>query len=398
MKNEFINRFKSSVKIKIKGKNIERFVKRIMNLNIELLDIKILKYNEAIIKIYKKDFEKIEEIKTIYEIETVETFGFAKIKKILNLNKYLIVSLIIGYILLLFLTHTIFKIEIVHNNKEIRELLKSELEEYGIKEKHFKKSYKEIQQIKKKILDKYKNKIEWLEIEEKGTKYIVRVEERIITKQKKEIPNQNIVAKKSAILRKIDASSGEIVKDINDYVKKGDVVITGDIKLNEETKSIVGASGKIYGEVWYKTTVEYPLHYKEIIPKKNKKTVYALKILGQDFSIEWKRYKTKLIKEKTILKNNLLPIKIVKQEQTETKVIDEKYTEKEAIKKAIEKAKMKIESKLNDNEYIIDYKQLNVEQNDSKIILELFFTVCEDITDTAEIVLEDLPNDQEKEE
>lgn len=396
MKNEFINKFKSSVKIKINGKNIERFIKKIMNLNIEILDIKIVRYNEAIIKIYKKDLEKIEEIKTIYEIEIIESFGFEKLKRILKINQYLIISIMIGYILLLILTHMIFKIEIIHNNKEIRKLLRSELEEYGIKEKKFKKSYKEIQQIKKQILNDYKDKIEWLEIEEVGTKYIVRVEERIINKNKKEIPLQNVVAKKSAILIKIDAKSGEIIKNVNDYVKKGDVVITGDIKLNEETKNIVGASGKIYGEVWYKTTIEYPLHYKEITTLKDKKQVYALKIFNKDYSIELNRYKTKKIKEKTILKSNLLPIKLVKQKQTKTKVIDEKYTKKEAIKKATEKAKMKIESKLSDNEYIINYKQLNVEQNDSKIVLELFFTVCEDITDTKKINLEELQETKEE--
>lgn len=396
MKNEFINKFKSSVKIKTNGKNIERFIQKIMNLNIEILDIKIVRYNEAIIKIYKKDLEKIEEIKTIYEIEIIQSFGFEKLKRILKINKYLIISIMIGYILLLILTHMIFKIEIIHNNKEIRKLLRSELEEYGIKEKKFKKSYKEIQQIKKQILNDYKDKIEWLEIEEVGTKYIVRVEERIINKNKKEIPLQNVVAKKSAILIKIDAKSGEIIKNVNDYVKKGDVVITGDIKLNEETKNIVGASGKIYGEVWYKTTIEYPLHYKEITTLKDKKQVYALKIFNKDYSIELNRYKTKKIKEKTILKSNLLPIKLVKQKQTKTKVIDEKYTKKEAIKKATEKAKMKIESKLSDNEYIINYKQLNVEQNDSKIVLELFFTVCEDITDTKKINLEELQETKEE--
>ena len=69
---------------------------------------------------------------------------------------------------------------------------------------------------------------------------------------------------------------------------------------------------------------------------------------------------------------------------------------KEAIKKATEKAKMKIESKLSDNEYIINYKQLNVEQNDSKIVLELFFTVCEDITDTKKINLEELQETKEE--
>lgn len=389
MKNEFINQLKSSVKIRIQGKNIERFLKKVIRLNIEILDLKIVRYNEAILKIYKKDLEKVEEIKTIYEIEQIDTFGLDKLKKLIKKNQYLFISIIIGYIILQLLTHMIFKIEIVHNNKEIRNLLRNELKEYGIEEKHLKKSYSSIQSIKKKILNKYKDQIEWLEIEEEGTKYIVRVEERIITKSKNSIPIQNIVAKKSAILKKIIASSGEIVKNVNDYVNKGDVVITGDIQLNEVTKNLIGANGKIYGEVWYKTTVEYPLHYQETISLNKNKTVYAIKFLNRYFSIEWNRYKTKNIKEKILLKNNLLPIQLVKQEQTETKVIDEKYTKEEAIKKAIDRAKAQIEGKLNDNEYIIDYKQLNVEQNDSKIVVEIFFSVCEDITDTKEIVSEE---------
>ena len=60
MKNQFINSLKSSIKIKITGKNIERFIRKIIQLKIEILDIKIKKYNEAIIKIYKKDLDKIE--------------------------------------------------------------------------------------------------------------------------------------------------------------------------------------------------------------------------------------------------------------------------------------------------------------------------------------------------
>lgn len=396
MKDQFINSFKSSIKIKITGKNIERFIRKIIKLKIEILDIKIKKYNEAIIKIYKKDLDKIEEIKTIYDIEIIETFGFIKIKKIININKYLIISIMIGYILLLILTSTIFKVEIIHDKKEIRTLLKDELEKYGIKEKRFKKSYKEIQKIKKKILNDYKDKIEWIEIEEVGTKCIVRVEERILTKNKKEISTQNIVAKKSAILTKIEAKNGEIVKNINDYVKKGDVVITGDIKLNEETKSITEADGKIYGEVWYKTTIEYPLHYKEVMMKKNKKTVYTIKFLNKYYSIEIHPFKTKKIKEKTLFKNNLLPLRIVKQYQTETKEINEKYTKSQAIKKATAMAKKKIESKLNDNEYIIDYKRLNVDENNSKIVLELFFSVCEDITDTQKIDMEQIEEQKEE--
>lgn len=393
MKNELINRLKNSVVIKIKGKNIERFIRKVIKLHIDILDLQIIKYNEAIIHIYQTDLEQLDKIKTIYEIEIVKYYGWIRIKMWTKKNKYLFLSLIFGFVLLYVLTHLIFKIEIVHNNKEIRNLLRRELKEYGIEEKHFKKNYDEIQQIKQKILDQYKDKIEWLEIEEKGTTYIVRVEERVITKDKKQLGIQNITAKKSAILRKIDATSGEIVKNINDYVSKGDVVISGDIKLNEESKKLTRADGKIYGEVWYKTTVEYPLHYNEVILLKEKKTVYAIYLLNHSFSFEWNRYRTKKVKNEVIFKNNLIPLKLVKQNQIKTKEIEESYSKKEAINRAIKKAKNKIESKLSDNEYIIYYKQLNVEENDSKIIVELFFSVCEDITDTSQIVKEE-PNEE----
>lgn len=388
MKNQLINQLKSSVTIQVKGKNIERFIKRIMQLHIDILDLQILKYNEAMIRVYQNDLEQIEKIKTIYEIDIIRYFGLTRIKLWLKKNQYLIFFLLIGFLILYVFTHLIFKIEIIHDNKEIRNLLRKELKEYGITEKHFKKSYSEIQKIKKKILKRYKNKIEWMEIEEKGTTYLVRVEERIITKQKQTAEFQNIVAKKSAILRKIEASSGEIVKNIHNYVSKGDVVITGDIRLNEQTKDIVSADGKIYGEVWYKTTVEYPLHYQETILLPEKKTVYALKLLNHSFSIEWNRYPTKKITEKILFQNNLVPVQLVQQRQTKTKVIKETYSQEEAVLKAVQKAKLKIESKLSDNEYIIYYKQLNIDKNDSKIIVELFFSVCEDITATAPISLE----------
>ena len=238
MKNGFINKFRSTYKIKITGKNVERFLRRLMSMNIELLDIKYPKYNEAIIKIYKMDYSKLEKIKTIYEMDIIDSSGFIKIKKQIGLNKYLIFFLIIGYFILLFLTNLIFEIEVIHNDKDLRELIITELEKQGLKKYNIKKSYKEIQKIKKEIIEKYKDKIEWIEIEENGTKYIVRVEERILNEKEEIYEKQNIVAKKSAILLKVDAISGEIVRNRGDYVHEGDIVITGNIKLYDETKDI----------------------------------------------------------------------------------------------------------------------------------------------------------------
>ncbi len=389
MENKFLDKYKNTITLRIKGKNIERFIKRLNSFNIDLLEIKYLKYNETKIKIYKYDLEKLMEIKTIYEIEIIDYNGIDKIKSNIKINRYLIISCIISLIVLILLCNTIFDVKVIHNNEEIRNIILKELNNEGISKYKFKKNYKDIQKIKMNILNKYKDKIEWLEIIESGTKYIVRVEERIMTRDEEILENQNIIAKKDAIILYIDAKSGEIVKNKNDYVKKGEVIISGDIKLNEESKKQKTALGNIYGEVWYKVTVEYPLNYKEEYLTGKKKKVLALKIFNKYYDLTFHKFKNKKTKAKTLLKNNVIPISLEYQEQQELKVIDEKLNYEEAINKAILLAKKKINKKLKEKEHIIDTKKLKVEQNNSKIVLELFLSVCEDITDTEKIVIEE---------
>ena len=56
-------------------------------------------------------------------------------------------------------------------------------------------------------------------------------------------------------------------------------------------------------------------------------------------------------------------------------------TEEQATNKAIEQAKSKMNDKLKEDEYIIDYQILKTTIKEDKVILDMFFTVCEDITD-----------------
>ena len=64
----------------------------------------------------------------------------------------------------------------------------------------------------------------------------------------------------------------------------------------------------------------------------------------------------------------------------EEEVVSQILTEEQAIEKAVILAREKIESKLNDKEKILDEKKLKVTLKDSKIVVDIFFTVYEDIT------------------
>ena len=265
----------------------------------------------------------------------------------------------------------------MHNSSEIRSFIIKELEKKGIKKYSFKKNYKEIQSIKKQILSEFKDKIEWIEIENKGTKYIIRLELRELKQEEKE-EAKDIISKKDAIIKKVIVTKGNSLVSVNDYVKKGDILISGDIKLNDEVKGYINPKGTVYGETWYEVNIEYPLHYKEIKETGNISNKYVIKFLDKNYELSFNKYKTKNIEESNII--SYYPFNLVKQKQRETIIIDEIYTKEEAINKALLKARSEIESKLNKDEYIIYQKILLINMKDSKIILDIFFSVYEIIS------------------
>ncbi len=386
IKNGFFKKMTNRVKLNIKGKNIERFIKRLRANGIDLLNITYLNYHEVNIVIYKKDYDKLIELKTIYDVTMVDIYGIIKIKEVVGVYKYVVGFILLGIALLIFLSHVIFNIEIIHTDGEIRNLLLQELENYGLKKYRLKKSYQEIQTIKNSILEKYKNEIEWLEIEESGTTYIVRLEERIIKQEEAEDEKQNVIASKSAVIKKIIAENGEVIRNINEYVNVGDVIISGNIYLNDEIKDTVNAKGVVYGEVWYNVSVEYPYIYSEIKDMNNYKDVFVLKLLSNNIEFTTKPYSEKRIEEKTLLYHPFLPISLVKQRQEEIQTISLVLTAEEAKEKAIIEAHKKMEEKLDDDERIIDYKVLKLNIKEDKIVLEVFFTVYENITGYSKII------------
>lgn len=349
------------IEIKINNK-INSFLKKLNLNNIEVLKIK---GNKIYIK--SKDLKKLENLITIYDVEII-----GKTISIKKINKTFLLSSIISIMFIFILSKIIFNINIITEDPEIKKLLIKELKNNNIQKFKFKKN--NLEEITNKIINNNKPKIEWLYIEEKGTTYNVRVQIRNIKKQEKaKVPN-NIVAKKNAVIKKIDVSSGEIIKKINDYVKKGEDIVTGNIKLNEETKNITYSTGNIYGEVWYRLKIEQPIILYEKIKKNELNINYYF--LNKIINIKGEKEKNNLKK--------LLPIGL-QISKSKAKVVNTILNYEEAKTEAYKNATKKINSKLSDKEYIISSQILKENLNNSKIELEIFYTVYEDITEYKNI-------------
>lgn len=393
MDNKILKRFDDTVKIKISGKNIERFIKRLYKNKIDVLSLTNISRNTIIITIYLKDYDNVMKLKSIYEIDDLGFNGVIKFKKGIYKNRFLLISILIGYFIILFLSNVIFDVQVVHSNSEIRNLVESELEKYDIKKYSFKKNFNKLNNIADKIMKDNKDTLEWMSIENIGTKVLVKIEERKLNKKEKEYPKQNVVAKKSGIIKKVVATSGVIVKNINDYVTKGDVIISGEIMdtYGEKLLDTVSAKGSVFAEVWYTVDMEYPLVYSKDTKTGKKKNVLELEIFDKRIPLfDFNKYNHSIDNYKILLENPLLPFRILKTKKEEIKKEDDVYIPEEALIKAMEEARDKIESKLNKDEHIIKEKKLSFYQKDSKIVVEIFFSVYENIGTVSEIKEEDI--------
>lgn len=381
MENKYLKRLDKIVKIKVSGRNVYRFIDRLIKDKVYIYDLKIINIKNVIIKISYDDYLILKDKKSIYDIDLLDVYGKLKIKKYFKEHYVFIIFLIIGYVVLMFLSNFIFDIEVVHANFEIRELVYRELRKNGIEKYIFRKSYQELENIEKNILDNNKTKIEWIEINRSGTKYIVRVEERKIDKGEERFEYQDIVSSKSGIITKVLAKSGEIIKNTNDYIKGGEVVISGNITLPDGSSVLSRASGKVYAEVWYLVDVSYPYIYREEILTGRAKEVFLIKFLNKRISLfDFSKFNTFKKSDRILFGDIFKFLSFIKEKQYEMIVIDEFYTKEEVVVKAVERAVTRVKDTLREDEQIIKYRILSTYYDESKVNLKIFFSVNEEVS------------------
>lgn len=387
MKDKIFRLFNSSIKIKIEGRNVDNFLRRLINNKVNIEKVIPKSYNTMYIIIDYNELDKVLRLKTIYNIKIIKYYGKLRLLKYIKKNIFVLIFLLVGLLMIYTLSNIIFSIEVIHSNSNIIKLVNEELDKNGIKKYSFVKDYGEIEKIKKKILEDNKDTLEWLEIIKEGTKYTVRVEERIINKENKDDKVYNIVSSKNAVIKKIYAISGEKVRNVDTYVKKGDTIISSDITLPNNSKVSKSASGRVEGEVWYTVRVEYPYIYNETIYTGKKKKVLVFNLLDKRISFfDFHKYKSFDRNIKYIFNNNIIPLSLTYEDEYETKVINDIYTYDTAREKAIETAKEKLLDKYSNIIDITNIKVINEEDLSSKILVDLFITCTEDITSYKEVI------------
>ncbi len=373
------------LKVKCLCPDYYKFMQKVASLNVAIYN---LKYQQKYLyfEVSANDYAKLTKYLKSYKFIPLNYLGIYKIRDFFYQYKILIICFIIGLGLLFLGSNLIVEVNVIHENKEIRELILDELESVGIKTLSFKKSYNQLQKIKEMLLEKYPDKLDWLEFEKDGMIYNVRVEERIITDTSKENKKCNIIATKEGTISNLKIASGEALVRPNDLVKKGDVLISGIIMYNEVEKARVCASGEVFAHTWYTVKVTIPFQHEEYQKTGKKKYNLVWENKNNKTSIFKPRFVSFSKDYKTLLA--LFDYKLLLETEYENTKKVFNYTEDEALEVGLAKAEENLKKKLGAKDTIIDKKVLKKYVNDSKMDIEIFI-IANELISTEQIIAEE---------
>lgn len=358
----------NKILVRIRVFNLNNFLLRTIEKGFFCLQVD---YQDKYLKCYI-DSKDLNYFTKFYKVEILKDNKRIRVGNFLKKNFLLIGSILLSMILFLIFKNIIIKVEVESSNEElVRSLLKT-LDDYEIKRLSFGLKNKRLQEIKSRVLETYQNQIEWLEIKREGMVYVVTLEERVPDIKNSSLDYCNVYAKRDGLVKKIEATKGNVVVSEDTYVRNGDLLISGDITWNGEEKATVCARGKIYGEVWYRASVSIPLTYEVTKRTGRYQTNFKLDMGRNDYKILRSKYPLYESENQVLI--SILGKKLVKVKEYELTKFKANYTEEELDKKINELVAEKINLQLDANEKILHKNILKKREFDSTIEVEVFVT------------------------
>jgi similar to stage IV sporulation protein len=385
MKNQWIEFISGKVTVKVSGRGIERFINVLIRNGLIVWNVKRHGTETITFTMRLQDALKIRRYAREREcsITFLKRAGMPFLFKRLLKNSGFVGGAILFLLLIMFLSNVIWGIEIKGAKPATEYQIRKELDKMGVKIGKVQFFVDNVEGIQRKLTNNVGN-LTWVGVELKGTTYHLQVVEKKEPEKPEQLAPQNLVAKKKAVIDSMYVETGQKMVDIHEHVEAGQLLVSGVIGKEGQTHQ-VAAVGEVWGETWYKSHVELPLTTKFFVFNGQEKQKFSL-ILGKlEIPIwgfgkpEFKEFELDKNMKKIHFLKWELPISIGNETLRAREETIRTYTEKEAEKNALELAKDKIKSGLDEEAIIKDQKILHKELKNGKVILDIHFKIIENI-------------------
>ena len=261
------------LKVRIQGKRIERFVNLCRNRNIVLWQL-CWDTNQEILyfRISLKDFYRLRPMARKCKVRpiVVKRYGLPFLLGHMQKRASFCLGVAGCFLLVLFLSTRIWGISVegqsYHTKESILEYLNS-IDIYGgIDSKTL-----ECARLEEQIRQKF-NDIGWVSVEKKGSKIYIRVREVLLVEKDKKKQPGHLIAQQNGRVVSIVTRSGTAKVKAGDRVKKGDVLISGAVKIYGDNQELVE---KKYVHAEGTVILSVQKNYQDTLEKEYQKKVYT---------------------------------------------------------------------------------------------------------------------------
>jgi similar to stage IV sporulation protein len=396
MKNDWINHINGYVRVRIDGDYPERFLNRCIEENISIWQIKRVGDRRIVCYMDVKDAKRIRPLlrKTSCKVTFLQRTGIPFLLRRMISRSGFIVGLAAFFIVMFVLSNMVWNVDIKGASPQVEHELRQVVTKMGIKRGAFQFSLPSVELIQRDVTEMVQGAT-WVGVRQKGTTFEFEVVEQQLPEEAKRHSPRHLVASKKAIIHKIFVEHGQAEVKPNDFVRKGDRLVSGYIgkkDAEDEDKELVPAQAVVLGEIWYKSEASVPLETLFTTVTGEKKSKHYLSVYGFDVpiwglgQIEFDTFQETDHERPFHLFKWSLPFTYKRTDFFETSQFQRSYKKEEAVRAARERARVDLKKHLPSDAEIIGEKVLHEAVENGKVNLRIHYQVIEDITSEQPII------------
>ncbi len=365
----------------------ERFLNICSNRGIFLWNVRRLGDRRICACISIGGFKEIRGIarKTRTHISVIKRRGLPFVLHRYRKRRAVLLGVGLFFAVLWYLTTHIMGIDITGNQRIATEEILYQLKGCGI---YYGASVDKIDSklIKNEMMTKFDD-IAWIGINIKGSRAYIEVKERLDTQIRVDanVPC-DLIAAKDGIIRLLEVKDGQTLVKPNQFVEKGDLLVSGIVDSDKMGMRYVHSFGEIYAETIYKKTKEYPFEYIDKIYTGREKKRYSLSLMNKKLKLFLKSAQPFKNGDKTESKTeyktifSFIPSVFVECERF-VEYVPEKCTRSldDAIALGVAELGAELETETGTGVEIIDKKTSYTENGENGVIVTVEYICREDI-------------------
>ena len=186
-------------------------------------------------------------------VKFVRKEGVLGIIRNLISSRTTIIALIIGILCINYFSSFILRISIKGDAPSLEPLIVKTLEKYNIKPYNYLLDNEKLLEIETEIAKELREQVEFFQIRKRGSLITIRYFKRRVSPI---IPvlGENLYAQKDGLVRYFRVSNGQVMVKENQYVRKGDLLVSAYVDKTDGTREYVGTLGSVYANSWHRIT------------------------------------------------------------------------------------------------------------------------------------------------